>query len=125
MSSNRTFKQTSFNILLGVVIPELLLNLVSCHGFMEKPNSNFILNFRYRLVNNFLAKGLFIIDWGSKHSSMHPNDVKLRIHVIEQLETDFVMEKNKAISSVANTMNKLHSQSDLHLTYKQNFYHDK
>ena len=34
--SNRIFKQTSFNILLGIGIPELLLNLVPCHGFMEK-----------------------------------------------------------------------------------------
>ena len=36
ISSNPTFKETSFNLLLGVGIPELLLNLVSCHGFMKK-----------------------------------------------------------------------------------------
>ena len=56
---------------------------------------------------------------------MLPNDVKLRVHVIEQLETDFVMAKNTAIYSVPNTIEKLHIQSDLHLIYKQKFCHDK
>ena len=37
ISCNPTFKVTSFNILLDIFIPELLLNLVSCHGFMKKP----------------------------------------------------------------------------------------
>ena len=56
ISSKPTFEDTSFNILLGIGIPELLLNLVSCHGFTKKPNSNVILNCRYRLVNNYLEK---------------------------------------------------------------------
>ena len=34
---NPTFEYTSFNILLSIGISELLLNLVSCHGFMKKP----------------------------------------------------------------------------------------
>ena len=39
ISINPTFKETSFNLLLGIGIPELLMNLVSCHGFMLKSNS--------------------------------------------------------------------------------------
>ena len=53
---NPTFKYTSLNLLLGIGIPELLLNLVSCHGFMKKPNSTVILNFQTRLINNYLYK---------------------------------------------------------------------
>ena len=56
ISSQKTFEQTSFNILLGIGIPELLMNLVSCHGFMKKPNSTVILNCRYFLINDYLAK---------------------------------------------------------------------
>ena len=56
---------------------------------------------------------------------MLPNDVKLIIHVIEQLETDFVVAKKTSISTVANIINKFHVQSDLHLIYKKNFYHNK
>ena len=35
---------------------------------------------------------------------MLPNDMKLRMNVIDQLDIDFVMAKNTAISSVANTI---------------------
>ena len=45
ISSNPKFKDTGFNLLLCIGIPELLLNLLSCHGFMKKSNSTVILNF--------------------------------------------------------------------------------
>ena len=45
ISHNPTFKETSFNLLIGIGIPELLLNLVSCHRFMMKLNSTMVLNF--------------------------------------------------------------------------------
>ena len=61
ISNNSTFKETSFNLLLGIGIPELLLDLVSCHGFMKKSNSTVILNCLSLLINNYLSKGLFII----------------------------------------------------------------
>ena len=35
ISSNPTFKGTSFDLLLSIGIPELLLNLISCHGFIK------------------------------------------------------------------------------------------
>ena len=54
ISSNPTLKYTSFNLLLGIGIPELLLKLVSCHGFMKEPNSTVILNCRYCLIKNCL-----------------------------------------------------------------------
>ena len=123
--SDIIFEQTIYNILLDIVITEVLMNLVSCHGFIEKPNATVILNWWYPLVNNYLAKGLFIIENNSKQLSSLPNDVKLIIHGIDHIETDFVMSKNTAISSVENTINKLHIQSNFYFVYKQNFYHDK
>ena len=44
ISYNIISGKTSFNILLGIGITELLLNLLSCHGFTEKPNETVILN---------------------------------------------------------------------------------
>ena len=41
---------------------------------------------------------------------MLPNNVKLRIYVIDQLEADFFMAKNTAISSVANTIKISYSE---------------
>ena len=59
----------------------------------------------------------------SNQLSILPNDVKLRIYMIDQLETDFVMAKNTAIFSVANTI-KMHIQKNMHFIYKQDFYKD-
>ena len=94
ISSKTTFEQTSFNILLGIDITELLLNLLSCHGFMKKPNSTGILNCRLRLVNNYLAKVFYIIEKDSKQESMIRNDVKLRINMIDQMDTDFFTKQS-------------------------------
>ena len=66
-----------------------------------------------------------MIEKDSKQLSMLPNDMKLMIHVIYQLETYFVIAKNTAISSVANTIKNLHFQSNLYLLYQQDFYKDK
>ena len=56
---------------------------------------------------------------------MLPNDLKLIIIVIDKLDKTFVMAKNKAIYSVANTINKLYIQKYMHLIYKQDLYKDK
>ena len=61
ISSKTNFEQIGFNILIGIGIPELILNLVYCHGFMKKENSTMILNCQSRLINNYLAKEFFII----------------------------------------------------------------
>ena len=51
--------------------------------------------------------------------------MKFRINVIDQLDTDFVMAKNKSIYSVAKTIKKLHIQKNMYLIYKQDLYKDK
>ena len=61
ISSNSIFKETSLNLLLDIGIPELLLNIVSCSGFMNKSNSTVILNFRPFMIDNYLSKTFFII----------------------------------------------------------------
>ena len=65
-------------------------------------------------MNKYLAKGFFIIEHKSKQLSSLPNDMKPIIHAIDQLRTDLVMEKITSIYSVANTIKKLHVQSDFY-----------
>ena len=91
ISSDKIFEQASYNILLGIGITEVLTNLLYFHVLMEKPDSTVILNFRSRLVNNYLEKWFLIVGHNSRHLSSILNYVKLRIHVIDQIETDFVM----------------------------------
>ena len=96
ISSKPRFEETSFNIILGIGIQELLLNLVSCHCFTKKPNSTVILNFRSRLVNNYLAKVFYIVEKDSNQSILLPNDVKLIINLINQMDTDFFIKKKQS-----------------------------
>ena len=125
ISCNTTFEDTSFNILLSIGIPELLLNLVSCHGLTNKSNPTVILNLQSRLINNYLSKGFYIIEQGAKQLSFIPNDVGLIINLNNQLNADYVMVKNKAIYAVANTIKQLHIHKDMHMIYKQDFYRNK
>ena len=67
---------------------------------MKKPNSIVILNYQTRLINNYLSKVFSIIEQNKKQLILLPNDVKLRINMINQLDTYYVMVKNKAISAV-------------------------
>ena len=62
---------------------------------MKKPNSTVILNCRSRLVNNYLSKGLYIIEKDSKQLSMLPNNMKLKINLIDQMDTYFSWQKTK------------------------------
>ena len=61
----------------------------------------------------------FIIENKSKQLSSLPNDVKLRIHSIDQLEKYFLCKKTQQFSSIENTMKKSHIQSNLHLIYRK------
>ena len=125
ISSNPRFKETILNLLIGIGIPELLLNLVFCHGFMKKLNSTVILNCRSLLINNYLSNWFFIIEQGSKQLSFIPNDVSRRINMVDQLKKYYIMVKNEAISAVANTIKQLYTHKNMHMTYKQDFYKTK
>ena len=125
ISNNKNFKENSLNLLLGVGIPELLLKLLSCNEFMLKSNSTVILNCRSRRINNYLSKGFSIINRGSKQLKLIPNDLILRINIVDQLKTDYFMVKNDTLSAIANTIKPLHIHENMHMTYKQDFYKTK
>ena len=42
--------------------------------------------------------------------------------MVDQLKTDYVMLKNNALSTVANTIKQFHIHKNMHMTYKQYFY---
>ena len=51
--------------------------------------------------------------------------MKLKINLVNQLDTDYVVVKKKAISAVANTIKQLHIQTDIHMIYKKYLYNNK
>ena len=60
ISSDKTFEQVNYKILLVIGIPELLMNLVSYQVFMKKLNLTVTLNCQYSLLNYHLSKGLLL-----------------------------------------------------------------
>ena len=62
------------------------------------------------MIKNYFAKGFYIIENESKQLSLFPNDVKFKINIINQIDTDFFMARNKAISDVANTIKNRYSE---------------
>ena len=92
---------------------------------MLKSNSTVILNCPSLLIINYLSKGFFIIEQGSKQLNLTPNDVRLRINLVDQLKTDYVMVKNEALSAIVNTIKQLHIHKNMHMTSKQDFYKTK
>ena len=89
---------------------------------MKEPNSTVILNCRDRLIKNYLEKGLYMIERGTRQLILLPNDVILRINLNNQLDTIFVMAK---IYAVSNTIKQLHIRIDMHVIYKQDLYKEK
>ena len=82
ISSDRIFEEASYNGLLGIGIPEVLMNLISWHGFTKKKNSTVMLVCRYCLVNYYLSKGFVIFEHNSKQLISVTNGLKLIIHAI-------------------------------------------
>ena len=111
--------------MLGIGIPEVLMNLVSYHGVTKKTNLYFILVYRSRFVNYYLAIGFIIIEHNYKHLISVSHKVEHIIHAIDKQKTYYVMACYIGIYSVENILNKLEILSNLHTSYKNNFYHDK
>ena len=106
------FENTSYNESLGIGIPEVLMDLISCRGFMMK---KFYCHISIPFLVGkllFSKRFLIILEHNSKHLSGVSNEEKQIIHGINILKTDFVMECYTIISSVENTINKLHIQSN-------------
>ena len=82
ISSDKFLENNSYNKFFGIDIPYLLMNLISCHGFMKNTNSTVILVCRSWLVNYYIKRGFVIIEHNSKHLISVPNEVKQCINEI-------------------------------------------
>ena len=59
---DNNFGITKFNDLSGMVIPEMFMNVMSCHGFSKSPISTIILSCSSALVPYHLNNGFVIVE---------------------------------------------------------------
>ena len=125
ISFDQIFDFISYNELLGIGIPDVLMNLISCHGFIKDTNSTVVILYRTPLVEYYLAKVFVILEHNSTELSIVPNEVKQIMHAIDMHDSEYVMSCYTSITYVANTVKKLHIMSDLNYGHIHNFYRDK
>ena len=92
ISVDKIPEEASYNELLDIGIPEVLMNLVSCHKFTKNNNSIFILVCRSCLVNYYFAKRFVILEHNSKKLISVPNDLKLTIHATNIQKRDMLWQ---------------------------------
>ena len=53
-AENKGFKNTTYNDISGIGIPEILMKIISCHGFVNDSNSAVIFSCCIKLVDYYL-----------------------------------------------------------------------
>ena len=66
----------SFERILGIGIPDLLMNLMSFRGFLRNINYVVILKFPKGMLEYNFSKGFTILECNDKNLAKLPNDVK-------------------------------------------------
>ena len=66
----------SYDNVLGIGIPDLLMNLMSCHGFLKNKDYVFILKFSNRMFEYCFSKGFIHFDCKKISLEKLPSDVK-------------------------------------------------
>ena len=102
--SDKLFEDRSYNELLGIFIPEVLMKLILCHVFTKDKNSTVILLCCNQLVEYYLEKGFVILVQKSNNLISVSNEAKQRIHAIDIHDSDNVMAFYTEIPSIEKTI---------------------
>ena len=70
----------SFDRILGIGIPYLLMNLMSFHGFLRNINSVVILKCLKRMLEYYFSKEFNILECYVNNLEKLPHEVKQRTH---------------------------------------------
>ena len=108
-----------FDRILGIGIPDLLMNLIYCNGFSKNINSVVISKTPKRMLEYYLSKGFTILEWNYNNLEKLLNDVKQRTHVQETDISDKVMTCINTIPSTSNTLHNLVVNKSLDSSYIQ------
>ena len=81
----------SFGKILGIAIPDLLMNLISCCVLFKNINYVVILKCPERMLEYYFSKGFTVLECNFNNLEKLPNEVKQIIHAEETDNSDKVM----------------------------------
>ena len=102
---------------MGIGIPDLLLNLLSCHVFLNNNESVVILKFPNRMSEYYFNKGFVIFECDEEHLKKLPSEVKDRVGAEVTVDTYLVMICFTTIPSTSNTLKNFLVNSNYHSSY--------
>ena len=116
LGSSGSYKHAnkSYDNALGIGIPDLLINVMSCHGFLKNKYYVVILKCPNRMFEYYFSKGLIRLDCYKSYIEKLPYEVKDRIGAELKDSSDKVMICSTTIPSTSNTLKKLFVNASSH-----------
>ena len=102
---------------MGLGIPDLLLNFLSCQGFLKNNESIVILKYPNRIFEYYFNKGFIIFDGDLKKIERLPCEIKDIIGAEVKFNSDKFMICSTTIPSTSNTLKNLLVNPNSHSSY--------
>ena len=109
----------SYDNVLGIGIPDLLMNLLSCHGFLKNKDSVVIIKCPNGMFEYYFSKGFIHFDCDKKKLEKLPSEINNRIGAEVTDNSDKVMIFSNKIPSTSNKLKNLFVNKSSHYYYIQ------
>ena len=110
---------------MDIEIPDLLMKLISCLGFLKNINYVVILKCPKRMMENYFSTVFTILECNYNNLAKLPNEVKYKIHAEERENSYKFMVCITKIPSTSNTLTNLVVNKSLHISYIPRKFNDK
>ena len=114
-----------YNNLFGIGIPDIFMNMVSCHGFINNNDYIVILKCPNQMSQYYFNKGFTEIECDKDHLKKIPDLVKEQVGVVLSENIDLVMQCSTTITSTSTTLKNLYIGTQYHSSYSTNIYSDQ
>ena len=104
---------------MGIGISDLLMNFMSCHGFLKNKYYVFILKYPKRMFEYVFLKGFIHFDCNKSNLEKVPSEVKERIYAEVTDNPDKVMICSTTISSTSKKLKNLLVDASFNSSYIQ------
>ena len=121
-SFDKFFENLSYNEISGILIHDLLMNIVLFRGFEKDNTPTVILTCPRVLLSYYLFKSFVILPKKSEAMNNVTREVKHHINAIDMHKNDSVMTCTKVIVSVVNTFKHIYSSKNLFTEFESKLF---